>query len=182
MTDELTITNLATEINSEHNLCKEAMQKGVLHALRCGELLLRAKDLVEHGEWLPWLSANCEFSERTAQAYMRIAVHWPELEKAQRVADLSFRDALQLVAENRDPMPDRFDELEKTVSNGMMSYVEVGQAFKNVRDRQLYKPDYASFGEYCEGRWGMSERKATEYINTSGITAALNNIPRRGWM
>ena len=45
-------------------------------------------------------------SERTAQAYMRVARDWPTLEaKAQRVADLPLRDALALLAESGEAEP-----------------------------------------------------------------------------
>jgi len=41
-------------------------------------------------------------AERTAQTYMRIATCWPELAKAQRVADLPLRDAVRLLAEPQE--------------------------------------------------------------------------------
>jgi hypothetical protein len=49
---------------------------------------------------LPWLAAHCTVSERTAQAYMRLARMWAELAAAnpQRAADLSLREALMLLS------------------------------------------------------------------------------------
>src|SRR5262245_65388910 len=38
-----------------------------------GRLLLQAKGLVEHGEWLPWLKSNFPLSDRTAERYMAVA-------------------------------------------------------------------------------------------------------------
>ena len=71
------------------------MRTAVAHAVIAGELLIEAKRQVPHGQWLPWLRSTCGLSERTAQAYMRLARTLPELEpaKAQRVADLSLREA-----------------------------------------------------------------------------------------
>jgi hypothetical protein len=65
---------------------------------------LQAKGQCQHGEWLPWLKANVRFSEPTAQAYMRIADRWDELQerrqaKTQHVADLTFRGAIEVLAE-----------------------------------------------------------------------------------
>jgi hypothetical protein len=87
------LPDLAARIKAEH----EAVGAAMKHAIAAGELLAEAKSKVPHGEWLPWLEANCEMSERTAQAYMRIARELGKLEpaKAQRVADLSVRDALR---------------------------------------------------------------------------------------
>ena len=73
------------------------------HALAAGRLLAEAKSQLPHGAWSRWLADNFEGSERTAQAYMRVATRWPEIEaKAQRVADLSYRDAVKLLAEPRE--------------------------------------------------------------------------------
>lgn len=94
------LNNLVVSINEEHSKAAECMWAGVQHAIRAGELLIEAKSQVEHGQWLPWLEANCEFSERTAQGYMRLAKELPKLdaEKRNRVADLTFRDALKSIA------------------------------------------------------------------------------------
>jgi hypothetical protein len=76
---------------------------GLEHARNAGVLLVQAKEQFRHGEWLPWLKANVRFSERTAQAYMRVAKRWKELEaKAQGLADLTFEDGLKLLAEPKE--------------------------------------------------------------------------------
>ena len=93
---------LVQQINAEHELAKESFKAGCKHAQKVGELLLEAKKGIQHGDWLPWLHSNCSFSERTAQGYMRLARVLPKLdpENAQRVADLSFRDALRGLAQD----------------------------------------------------------------------------------
>ena len=94
---------LADKINTEHQACHSAMQKGLEHALEAGRLLLEAKAGLAHGEWLPWLEGNCpEIGQRTSQNYMRLASEMPKLEsaKAQRVADLSYRDAIRVVSQD----------------------------------------------------------------------------------
>jgi hypothetical protein len=98
-TDLTPLPDLAARINHEHDQAEAAFRSGLLHARAAGELLLEAKGQLQHGKWLPWLKENVRFSERTAQAYMRVAKGWPALEaKAQRVADLPFRDAVKLLA------------------------------------------------------------------------------------
>ena len=98
------LDDLAYRINDEHGQVEAAFGQAVDHALKVGELLHEAKSAVLHGEWLPWLEANCRFSKRTAQTYMRLANELPKLEpeKAQRVAHLPFRQA---IAELADPNP-----------------------------------------------------------------------------
>jgi hypothetical protein len=90
------LRNLATRIRAAHAVVGSAMQ----HAIEAGQLLIEAKKQVPRGAWLSWLEDKCEISERTAQAYMRIARQLEQLDdaKAQLVADLSFRDALKQFA------------------------------------------------------------------------------------
>jgi hypothetical protein len=69
---------------------------------------LQAKWQCKHGEWLPWLKTNVCFSVRTAQAYMRVAERWTELEaKAQGLAHLTFEDGLKLLATPTQPEPEQ---------------------------------------------------------------------------
>src|SRR5262245_13433345 len=102
MVGELTggdLDSLAERINAEHAQAETAFREGLIHARVAGEFLAEAKRRCGHGSWLPWLEANVTFSERTAQAYMRIAREWDALAaNPQRVADLSYRDGLKLLA------------------------------------------------------------------------------------
>lgn len=66
-----------------------------------GQHLIEAKAMLSHGEWLPWLSEQAHFSEKTAQNYMRVAREFPN---PQLVADLGVRKALALL---ELPPPDR---------------------------------------------------------------------------
>ncbi len=45
----------------------------------CGEKLIQAKAKCRHGEWLPWLEANCNVSQPQASKYVRLANNLPEL-------------------------------------------------------------------------------------------------------
>ncbi len=95
------LISLAADINREHEAAQECAGKAVEHAKRAGELLIEAKGTIPHGEWIPWLATNVQFSERTAQTYMRVTRELPKLEgeKAHRVADLSLRDAIRALSQ-----------------------------------------------------------------------------------
>lgn len=99
-TTDLSPADLVMEINDAHRACEAAARSAVEHALRAGELLERAKAGVAHGFWGMWIQDNCEFSERTAQVYMRVARELPKLDdaKAQRVADLPLREVAKLLS------------------------------------------------------------------------------------
>ena len=95
-TDDL--PNLAARINETHGQAMRHAGLAIGFAIACGELLLKAKATVPHGQWLPWLRVNCSFGERSAQGYMRIAQRLPN---AQRVADMPLR---RVLGELRTPL------------------------------------------------------------------------------
>jgi hypothetical protein len=98
--DEL--MGLSARINAAHAEARTAAQSALTHAREAGELLIEAKARLPHGEWLPWLGANCpDIAERTAQTYMRIAREWNRLNPS-RGTDLPLREARRLLA---DPKP-----------------------------------------------------------------------------
>jgi transposase-like protein len=70
-----TLPNLAAEANREHDLCLAAALSSVQHAIRAGEALLAAKQLVPRGQWERWVDANCPAASRMSRPYMRIAAY-----------------------------------------------------------------------------------------------------------
>jgi hypothetical protein len=65
--------SLAERINCEHERAVAATEAAILHAINCGELLLRKKKQCRHGEWQQWVQEHCNFSHDTATVYMRAA-------------------------------------------------------------------------------------------------------------
>ena len=106
MTDEITtyrpaaLADLSTEINDTHAQAMLHAGEAMNHALRCGDLLIKAKATVRHGGWLPWLRQNIAFSDRTAQGYMRLSARFGP-HKRNAVADLSVRGVLKEIASPR---------------------------------------------------------------------------------
>lgn len=94
----------AVAINREHQACETTYQHALAHAFEAGRLLLEVKAELRHGEWLPWLQDNVEFSEKQAQRYMQLASHRAELEAANPtcVSDLGVAAALKQIAKPRE--------------------------------------------------------------------------------
>jgi hypothetical protein len=61
------------KINEEHRLARSCAATAMQHAVRCGELLTAQKGLVERGEFGTWIAKNLQFSQATANNYMRAA-------------------------------------------------------------------------------------------------------------
>ena len=86
--DGMELPELASLANQFHIKVEDAGRSMLKYAWSAGQALLAAKARVKHGDWLPWLSANFQGSERTAQLYLKIA-------NTQSAADL---DATQSIA------------------------------------------------------------------------------------
>jgi hypothetical protein len=67
------LPDLLDAIHMEHDRAIRSAKTTIDHATRCGNMLLAAKEKVQHGEWEKWVDANTTLSSRNAQRYMRIA-------------------------------------------------------------------------------------------------------------
>ena len=68
----------AKEINRLHAELLELAKVGIKKAIRIGELLVRQKQQLAHGEWLPWIKTHLAFSDQTARHYMHLYQHREE--------------------------------------------------------------------------------------------------------
>lgn len=101
---EANLSMLPEQINAEHEAAFGKAREALDHARRAGELLIEAKAKVGHGKWLPWIEANCRFSESKAQRYIRLAEGWDALAlKSVNLTDLTVSGALQLLAKPKAP-------------------------------------------------------------------------------
>jgi hypothetical protein len=92
-----TLKEMANEAAEQvENNAKLTVQK----AADCGRYLTAIKEQLEHGEWLPWLGANWDYSPSTAVRYMDIAAN------SSRVTNLkdasSIREALRMIADDKE--------------------------------------------------------------------------------
>lgn len=100
--------------------------------IEIGRLLIKAKEQMKHGEWIPWLRDKVDFSERTAQRFMKCAEEYGGNTKL--VTDLGLRKALALLAlpeSERDEFASEKHEVngaEKSV--GEMTSAELEKAIR----------------------------------------------------
>lgn len=103
----------------------DAQRKGGEAVLTIGRCLNEAKDMLSHGEWLPWLAEKVGYSEKTAQNFMRLA---REFSNPQALADLGATKALKLLA-----LPQ--DEREKFVEDHNVIDMTTRQLEQAIRER-----------------------------------------------
>jgi hypothetical protein len=124
---------LAADINAAHKEAQAYASKAVERALVAGDLLLAAKAQVKHGEWLPWLAANCpDISARTATNWMRLASNRNEIGNA---ADLSLREALRLVTSEQT-----LDEFIEANPVEDLNSTPLGQSDGKQRESKMESP------------------------------------------
>lgn len=100
------LQKIAKNIQAEQKTCLGLVRKTAEHARKIGGLLLRAKKMVQHGQWENWLKANFDGSQSSAIGYMKIAKQWPELEsKSQSIVNFGIADAIRLLAAPRSKEP-----------------------------------------------------------------------------
>lgn len=112
-----------------------------------GARLNEAKGMMEHGAWLDWLENNVQFSERTAQNFMRLANEWTN---PQALADLGTTKCVALLGipqEEREEFITENDCAEisvRRVEDAVKAYRQKAEArpaidFKTL-DRAIERP------------------------------------------
>lgn len=61
----------------------------------------------------------------------------------------------------------RLTELETIVERGLQTFIEVGEALREIRDTHLYSE--GSFEDYCRKRWGFTDRRARQLMQAAEI-------------
>ena len=104
---QIDLVAMAHRVNVMHRKASEAAIAAVETAIELGAALLAVKAELPHGAFGQWIEKNCEFSDRTARGYMRLAKAVPTLDesKRQRVADLPLRAALAELVDKPDTTP-----------------------------------------------------------------------------
>jgi hypothetical protein len=85
----------AAEINRLHCEIEGELRTTLVKAIRIGELLAAQKVECGHGGWLRWLETNINFSQQTANVYMRCYGHRSKLLAA---GNLTLRQALEMIS------------------------------------------------------------------------------------
>ena len=146
----------------------DAKRAGGEAILTIGRGLIEAKGLLPHGEWLPWLTERVEFSERSAQNFMRLA---REYANPQTLADLGASKALTLLALPAEEREDFISAVhvvegeEKTTAE--MTSRELAQAIREKEQAQ------AELRAAEEAREKMAQDMAIANARLSGLREDL---------
>ena len=65
---------------------------------------------------------------------------------------------------------------EAIIQKGMDTFVEVGTALLEIRDRKLYLNAHETFENYCRDRWAMTRRHADRQIEAAQVVVNMRPI------
>ena len=108
---------------------KDARGRHLAVIVEIGGALRRAKELLGHGNFLPWLKAEFRWSERTARNYMSLAAHFQG--KTANFADLDLGIARELIdapAEICEPIMRRAEAGETISQEEVKAAVRISRA------------------------------------------------------
>jgi hypothetical protein len=67
----------------------------------------------------------------------------------------------------------RLLKLEKIISRGKLSFIEVGEALEEIRDKKLYRAKYDTFEEYCLKKWGWTSSYGRRLLNANKVAKSV---------
>jgi len=74
---------------------------------------------------------------------------------------------------------DRLVELELVISSNLYGFYEVGKAFQEIRDEELYKRDgHKTFKSYCRQRWELNFNRIKNQISSAETADAISDTSR----
>ena len=141
----------------------DAKRTGGEAILTIGRCLIEAKDMLPHGEWLPWLNERVEFSERTARNFMRLAREWTN---RQTLADLGAAKALTLLA-----LP--AEEREQFVEDHNVIDMSARQLKEAIRERdEARKADETAKADASAAEQARAKMEADMAVVNASLAAA----------
>lgn len=170
----------------------------LLCGIEIGRRLVEAKDLLKHGEWLPWLERETAFSDRQAQRYMKVfneygaaqlGLFGPET-NATTLSDLPISKALALLSvpeSEREAFAAEVDaegisvkELEKAIAEKKAAEQRAAEAERAMHEMEeghglaiaeLEEKIYGLQEDAARGRDALKEReKLQEKLSAAGQT------------
>lgn len=75
-------------------------------------------------------------------------------------------------------LTERYDLLgyENAIRKGLKTFIDVGNALMAIRDGRLYRVEYATFEEYCDNKWGFTDRRARQLIGAAQVAGNIGTV------
>lgn len=88
----------------------------LLCGIEIGRRLVEAKEMLDHGEWLPWLERETEFSSSSAQRYMKLFDEYGGVKLPAELGGITISQAFELI---KVPKEKRKEEANRLTVSGL---------------------------------------------------------------
>jgi hypothetical protein len=78
-------------------------------------------------------------------------------------------DAIPLTTQEKA----RLAELEGIVETHLETFLTVGRALAEIRNRRLYRQAHLDFESYCKSRWGFSGARGLDLVRSAAVAEHL---------
>jgi hypothetical protein len=68
-------------------------------------------------------------------------------------------------------------DCEQIIERGMATFIDVGRALLQIRDKRLYRGAHASFEAYCKERWDFDQSYGHRMANSAKVVEVLEHSP-----
>lgn len=142
MSELVTVRDIQTVTTEIWMIRRQVEQTALSGAIEIGRRLTEAKELLPHGEWGRWLREEVEFSQRSANNFMRLYAEYGDAQVSlfggnpQALANLPYTKALQLLA-----VPE--EEREEFAAANNVADLSSRELEKLLRERDAAKEETA---------------------------------------
>lgn len=155
------------------DLCRQAQTMAVLYAVEIGRRLKEAKQMLPYGKWGEWLKNEVEFSQSSANNFMRLFEEYGASQisifgasvDSQTIANLPYSKALQLLAvpkEEREAFAEEVGAADLSVKELKAAIDERDRARKDAEEAKAREEELADKLAEAEAATAVAEEKAAE--------------------
>lgn len=65
------------------------------------------------------------------------------------------------------------ERYEAVIASGLQTFIEVGTALMEIRDRKLYRAEFGTFEGYCRERWNLTDRRARQLMSAADVVSNI---------
>ncbi len=182
----ITLGDLAVRINAKNDMVITALHSALGYALNAGDLLIEAKRLLKHGQWLPWLAANCSIPPRTVSHYMALAKHRAEFcDENGNLLPISVRHALDVLHPEDETDPAAPETIEPVIIRSEVTHttheMQIPSYDTDPRDNGTSEPPPSQETTAATSPPRSQEATAvtpSRYDETERLVAALDDADR----
>lgn len=80
------------------------------------------------------------------------------------------------IPSKRDMTREEMMRAEQIIGRGKQTFIEVGEALTDIRDRKGWRFGYDSFEDYCRRKWGWTGGRARQLMGASALALDIKSV------